>query len=174
MIRDAADLLLPLQVGVGVQGGCEAAFHSIRTLVEKFQDDEEMCLLKVDFKNAFNLMSRQHILTQVKKHFPGLLPWVSFSLGTEGTLFIDDVHSIKSSRGVQQGDPLGPLLFSLGLHSIPSLIEQEFKDENFFQVWYLDDGVLIGKRKHVLRALDLINAESKSFGMELNLQKCEI
>ena len=44
---------------------------------------------------------------------------------------------------VQQGDPLGPLLFSLVLQRLISSIDA---DDDYlqvlFQAWYLDDGVL--------------------------------
>jgi hypothetical protein len=41
-----------------------------------------------------------------------------------------------SETGVQQGDPLGPLLFCLTLHPVIKSLKSEFN------VWYLDDGVL--------------------------------
>ena len=57
---------------------------------------------------------------------------------------------------MQQGDPLGPLLFSLALHKLVSSIDAD--DECFgllLQAWYLDDGVLAGSHPAVLRAVHL-------------------
>ena len=52
---------------------------------------------------------------------------------------------ISSQSGVQQGVPLGPMLFALVLNKLVSSIEA---DDDFFHIllnaWYLDDGVLAG------------------------------
>ena len=71
--REAATILSPLQLGVGVRGGCEIAIHSVRSIIDSLGADESTCLLKIDFKNAFNLISRQTVLDQVHALFPGLL-----------------------------------------------------------------------------------------------------
>ena len=64
---------------------------------------------------------------------------------------------ISSQSGVQQGDPLGPMLFAVVLRKLVSSIEA---DDGCFDLslnlWYLDDGVLAGERTAVVRALHLI------------------
>ena len=53
-----------------------------------------------------------------------------------------DKHRILSTAGAQQGDPLGPMLFSMVL--------LEFLDDISnvpgmdMQLWYLDDGTFVG------------------------------
>ena len=44
--------LLPVQVGVGTPGGCEAAVHASRRFLAHMSEDE--ILVKLDFTNAFN------------------------------------------------------------------------------------------------------------------------
>ena len=72
-------------------------------------------LLKVDFENAFNLIDREAFLSQIAIHFPSLLPWVSYMYANHSHIIFG---VISSQSGVQQGDPLGPLLFSLPLNII--------------------------------------------------------
>ena len=70
---------------------------------------------------------------------------------------------LSSESGVQQGDPLGSLLFALVLHKVISAIDTD--DECLlYQAWYMDDGVLAGKRSAVLRALSLIKELGPSLG----------
>ena len=55
--------LSPLQVGVGVASGAEAAVHAIQRLTDDLCDDN--VLVKLDFVNAFNTVRRATILDAV-------------------------------------------------------------------------------------------------------------
>ena len=46
--------LPPVQLGVGVSGGCEAAAHAVRAFVQSPVVPENNVLVKLDMKNAFN------------------------------------------------------------------------------------------------------------------------
>ena len=53
-VRDKkAALLAPCQLGYGVSGGAEAAVHAARLYM---QDLQHRCVLKLDFRNAFNTL----------------------------------------------------------------------------------------------------------------------
>jgi len=54
-----AGMLAPIQLGVGVAGGVEAAVHAARRFVAGMNDDE--ALVKLDFSNAFNSIRRDTI-----------------------------------------------------------------------------------------------------------------
>jgi len=69
---------------------------------------------------------------------------------------------------VQQGDPLGPVLFSLAIHSLASELMSAFN------VWYLDNGTLGGSPQSVLADFTTILGRSSSLGLSLNLSKCEL
>jgi hypothetical protein len=68
-------------------------------------------------------------------------------------LYLGDGH-IMSATGVQQGDPLGPLLFALVLHPLIHQIRDSCK--LLLHAWYLDDGTLVGDSEEVAKALDII------------------
>ena len=55
--------------------------------------------------------------------------------------------------GVQQGDPLGPLLFSLVL---ADLLDQISIPGIMLSVWYLDDGTIVGSCSAILEFLSRV------------------
>ena len=69
---------------------------------------------------------------------------------------------------MQQGDPLGPLLFSLSIHKLCAKLKSELA------VFYLDDGTLGGNWEEVLSDLRLIEEEASELGLELNRSKTEL
>ena len=72
-----------------------------------------------------------------------------------------------SATGVQQGDPLGPLLFALVLHPLIHQISDSCK--LLLHAWYLDDGTLVGDSEKVAKALDIIQVFRPELGFEFGL-----
>ncbi|GJV37636.1 putative reverse transcriptase domain-containing protein [Tanacetum coccineum] len=105
------------QFGVGVSGGGEAILHAVNHLIEDRGDEVGLSMLLVDFKNAFNLVDCEVMLQEVGTRYPAISRWVKFCYSTPTRLYYGE-HTLRSYRGVQQGDPLGPLLFSLVLHPL--------------------------------------------------------
>ena len=103
-----------LQFGVGVSSGGEAILHAVNRLIEDRGSDVGLSMLLVDFQNAFNLVDRSVMLSEVRRRCPGISRWVEFCYSNPARLYYGD-QTLWSSQGVQHGDPLGPLLFSLVL-----------------------------------------------------------
>ena len=68
---DILPVLVPNQLGGGVPNGTEAIIHAVATRFEQLADHH--CILQVDFSNAFNLASRNEILSAVAATFPKLI-----------------------------------------------------------------------------------------------------
>ena len=96
--------------------------------------------------------------------------WVEFIYGHAARLYLGDGH-IMSATGVQQGDPLGPLLFALVLHPLIHQVRDSFK---LLHDWYLDDGTLVGDSEEVAKALDIIRVVGPELGLELNIRKTDL
>ena len=167
---EAFQTLTPLQVGVGVKVGCETVVHAVSRIQEDpaIQPSDKWTLL-LDFSNAFNSISRSHMFMEIQARIPILTPWMESCYGTQPFLHLGD-HTILSSSGVQQGDPLGPLGFALTLQPIIERIRDEVPGLNI-NAWYLDDGTLCGSAVDLVKALKIVEDEGPSRGLHLNRSK---
>ena len=73
-----------------------------------------------------------------------------------------------SQEGVQQGDPLGPLLFSLTTLLLLTSCGEQLK------FCYLDDFTLGGDVTQLASAVDTVCIDAKKLGLHLNDAKCEL
>jgi hypothetical protein len=115
--KEMTNYLNDFQFGVGVSGGAEAVLHSANRVLNACHSDGSLAMLTVDFSNAFNLVDRTKLLREVRSRCPSISLWVEFLYGQASRLYVGDEY-IWSTTGVQQGDPLGPLLFALVLHPL--------------------------------------------------------
>src|SRR3984893_8063850 len=76
-------------------------------------------------------------------------------------------REILSSEGVQLGDPLGPLLFSLTLHPLLCSLKSELS------FGYLDDVTIGGNEVSVEEDVKWLMKESQSIGLSVNISKCD-
>src|SRR6218665_137152 len=72
-VHKAATYLAPLQIGVGVPEGAEAACHAARRFLKTMPTDSIM--VKLDFKNAFNSLHRDRMLLALEEIAPELTPY---------------------------------------------------------------------------------------------------
>ena len=130
--------------------------------------------MKIDLRNAFNLVSRQALLDECSAHFPELLQWAAWCYGQHPLLW-SPMGTIMSESGVQQGDPLGPLLFCLVLQKVLSAIASDpICFDLLFHAWYIDDGVIAGSKQAVVQALSIIQDLGPPLGLVINSSKCEL
>jgi len=155
--------------GVGCPGGVEVVAHSLRNLLEGPSGANE-ALLKIDFRNAFNLIDRNAFVQAACTTFPGLSQWTQWCYGTPSILLYGHEQVISSSRGVQQGDPLGPLYFCCGIAGLVEKI-QHFGPR--YNKWYMDDGGIVGTADQLVAIWEMLLVESPKLGLELNPSKCE-
>ncbi|GKC77653.1 putative reverse transcriptase domain-containing protein [Tanacetum coccineum] len=142
-----------------------------KEMSNEYHNDGSLAMLTVDLSNAFNLVDRSALLHEVRVKCLSISLRVDFLYGQASRLYIGDTH-IWSATGVQQGDPLGPLLFALILHPLLHKIKDSCK--LLLYAWYLYDGTVIGDSEEVARVLDIIKVSGLGLGLELNIKKREI
>ena len=130
-------------------------------------------ILQVDVTNAFNTLHRTSILEGAKAFVLGAYNWLAFCYATPAPLFCQGTFLCWSERGVHQGDTCGPLGFSLGLNMALAACEEEARSL-LWEVWYLDDGTIVGSTSAVLGYLQRLVGELSNIGPELNPNKCRL
>ena len=165
----AISSLIPLQLGVGVKGGCEAIIHTTSHLLSSSDDPDQCWCLFLDFSNAFNCINRESMFAEVRQRTPQLAAWMETCYSGQPLLHLGE-DTIHSCCGVQQGDPLGPLGFALTLQP---LLERLQADVSGLRpnAWYLDDGTLMGSPEDLAAALRIVEREGPSLGLHLNHAK---
>lgn len=158
--------LKPFQFGFGVKGGAEALVHAVRRFCTA-EFDEPMALVNLDFGNAFNMLFRKFMLGEVKDICPELLPLMQQAYRLFSNLYYLD-ETLFSKRGFQQGDPLGPPGFCIGImrmtHSLSSRLNG----------WFLDDGTIADVLPVILEDIKKVLAFCDLSGLPLNPNKCEV
>jgi Reverse transcriptase (RNA-dependent DNA polymerase) len=157
--------MAPTQLGFGVKQGTEAAAHAARRYIQQLLPGQ--ALLKLDFVNAFNAISRNELLQIVIEEMPELYPFVSTCYSSSSHLFFG-VDIIASEEGAQQGDPLGPLLFCAASLKLAKKMNAELN------IWYMDDGTLGDDVEVLLNDLETVRQVGSALGLTLNEQKCEL
>jgi hypothetical protein len=158
--------LAPHQLGVATKRGCEAAIHSVRTFIN-IPENRDNILLKIDFENAFNSIERDSMLIPIKNNFPLIYPFLYQSYRFPSLLFFGN-KTISSEVGVQQGDPCGPMSFSI---TVQPLVNNLLSKLN---IWYLDDATLSDSPETVLNDFHTIIKMAAEIGLKVNTSKCEI
>jgi hypothetical protein len=115
----------------------------------------------------------------VADHFPVLGPWVTWCSDSLFQIFYEGEIVCNSARGVQHGDPLGPLVFCLVLRHFSSGIADIFASAEpttaALNTSYLDDGVIehtLGTLSRVLSYLQSLQVQESWTVAELSQMLC--
>ena len=158
-------------MGTGTKSGMEVAIHLLSKFIDDHCQDPSLCCIKIDMSNAFNNCFRDSFLLRLWKELSEIYSWALWCYHSKGELRFGN-HRLQSSGGVQQGDPLGPLRFSLVVLELMDDIGSAGKVP--LQLWYLDDSTFIGPRPAIAQLFDLLQSRGSSFGLLLNPTKSEV
>ena len=101
---------------MGTSAGVEKLRNTLQTLLEAYP---ELVALQFDAVSAFNNMRRERVLAGVQEMTPHLLAFASLWLTRPSVAVLRKADGsyaqLPVTTGVDQGDPMAPFLFALGL-----------------------------------------------------------
>ena len=110
-------VLSPLQLGIGIPGGCEIGGR-IGQLIMASPQSSNLIITSTDLRNGFNELGRSKQLDGLIRFAPELLRWFHWAYGRPTPLVMNGLVVGQSSTGCRQGDPLSSLCFCVGIHNV--------------------------------------------------------
>ena len=93
----ASEYFASLQIGVVCPLGADKIIHWLRHCVEDHWMDGDFAIMKIDMRNAFNMVSSQARLDECSAHFPELLPWALWCYSQHPTLWHPmGIHQLRN------------------------------------------------------------------------------
>jgi hypothetical protein len=162
------DMLLPFQLGVNSPGGVEPAIFLLQEAISGPNQADFQELASINLENAFNSVDRASIAASVATYAPTFYKAATWAYNSPSVLLLEDGSAIASAKGVRQGDPLGPLFFSLAFRPTLEALAQKLPSAAL--VAYLDDLYILNKAQGSLQAAKEILDQSP---FRLNLLKSQ-
>lgn len=169
------DTLLPIQLGVGVEGGVETATHFINAILT--DDELKFAGIGADQSNAFNSRERATMLAAMYNS-PSTSPiWrlADWSYTSETPLWVrsrngEVSYYLISSSGARQGCGIGSLLYALSMKDIYTKTTNSVP--GIHTVAIADDFTILGPPSLVLKAYENFVTECKrDCSIKLNPKK---
>jgi hypothetical protein len=163
----------PDDFGLATSCGTEAAVARIRDVLGT--NSRHIAIL-LDVSNAFGSVLRSAILEGARRYCPAAIPLLRSVYNSDGQAYFPlangEYRTLSITRGVRQGDSLGPLLFMLGV--LPVLEEVRTRHPGIALVSYLDDTVPVGTAVDALDAFRDLRTRLAGIGLTLNPSKCRV
>jgi len=182
--KELADALGPRQFAVGTAAGTEVLAHTVRALTEA---DPQLVLTALDAKNAYCTALREECLAELRRAAPDLLPCAELFCRRESRYYFWDgtgrCHTLRATNGVDQGDPLAPLLFACGLGPRLRELEEALQDAALARglprasvrvLAFLDDLAVLTPPELAAEVVPTAHRVLGAFGLELNTGKTQV
>ena len=120
----------PFQYALSTRAGCECVSHVVQALCEA---NPNSTIVSVDGVSAYDTISREAKMQGLLDMEGGetVLPFVRQFYGSVSQYLWEDdagvTHIILQDEGGEQGDPLMPMLYSLGQHRALEAIHSNFR-----------------------------------------------
>ncbi len=148
------------------RAGAERIVHEARAALASGRT-----VLALDMRNAFNSVDRTAILEAVTALEPRLLRAAETGYLLPSRLFFAG-SELVSSKGVRQGDVLGPVFFSLAIHGALLQVQKSFPRVHVRA--YLDDVTLFGNGADLVAAAQMLEKLLENIGLLVNSAKCGV
>ena len=158
--------LLPCQFGVRSKGGVEPAIEWVEQQKSSANNSYLYCL---DFSNAFNCVSRSVMARAIQNYLPHYYRLAKWAYNCPSALLMSNdgaLLQMESSEGLRQGDPLGPLFFSIAIRDRLSAIMTLTGPGSL--VGYLDDLLIASNNEQLLEQIRQLAVND---GLTLNMTK---
>jgi hypothetical protein len=164
------EMLLPNQLGVSSPGGVEPAIFLLEEAIAGPNKAGYKKATSIDLANAFNSTNRSSIASSVAKFAPSLYKAAAWAYNNPSLLVTEEGAILASTEGVRQGDPLGPLLFSLAFRPTLELLIKKLPQATL--IAYLDDLYILDKDQST-SALEVAREVFSLSPFSLNLSKSQ-
>ena len=109
------------------------------------------------------------MFAEVRHRTPQLAAWMESCYSCQPLLHLGE-DTLHSCCDVQQQDPLGPLGFALTLQLLIERLQADVSGLRL-NVWYLDDGTLMGSPADLAAVLHIVEHKGPPLGFHLNHSK---